>query len=733
MTVRSAVPACLAAAWLALVSQPATAQGGRSDLWPLFSVDQVLSAPFVSGLVASPDGRRIAWIADVAGRRNLYVAEAPRWAARSLTTHRSDDGRELTQPVWTPDGRGLLYVRGGDRSAAGEYPNPTSDPRGVAQEVWFVGLTGAARRIGEGTGPTPSPAGDRVAFVLRDTIWSASLRTAGPARVLFRARGRNGSPTWSPDGRLLAFVSRRPTHAFIGVYDLRRDTIRYLAAGVDRDALPRWSPDGARVAFVRQPGATFPGGAAPSSAPRQLPPWAIWVADVATGEGREVWHAPLAPDAAFPSLAGEWALAWGSGDRLVFAAEFGGWLGLYGVGVQGGDAVRLTPQGCEVEEAVLERERRSVLYTSNCGDSERRHIGRVAVAGGAPEAVTSGPTIEWSPQPLADGGAAFIRSDARRPGAPFVLAAAGGQPVRVAGTEPPASFPAEALVEPQFATVRTSDSVDVRMQLFLPPNAAAGRHPAVIFFHGGPRRQMLVGWHYRHYYHNAYAFNQYLASRGFVVLSVNYRTGIGYGRAFRMAARAGLNGASEYSDVLAAAAWLRARPDVDSARVGLWGGSYGGFLTALGLARNSDLFAAGFDLHGVHDWSVDRALPVGVSGGAVADSVLARWRASSPVADLARWRSPVLLVQGDDDRNVSFAQTVDLTQRLRRQGVVVELLVFPDEVHDFLRHAHWLQAYRAGAAFLGAKLGVAGMAAPSATPSGAAGPPAGGAPAPRRR
>jgi dipeptidyl aminopeptidase/acylaminoacyl peptidase len=237
------------------------------------------------------------------------------------------------------------------------------------------------------------------------------------------------------------------------------------------------------------------------------------------------------------------------------------------------------------------------------------------------------------------------------------------------------------------------------------------------------RRQMLVGWHYMYYYHNAYAFNQYLASRGFVVLAVNYRTGIGYGRAFRMAARAGLNGASEYTDVLAAAAWLRARPDVDSARIGLWGGSYGGFLTALGLARNSDLFAAGFDLHGVHDWSADRDLPVGVRGGAVADSVLARWRASSPVADLARWRSPVLLVQGDDDRNVSFAQTVDLAQRLRRQGVEVELLVFPDEVHDFLRHAHWLQAYRAGAAFLGAKLGVAGMDAP----------PAGGAPAPLRR
>jgi dipeptidyl aminopeptidase/acylaminoacyl peptidase len=211
---------------------------------------------------------------------------------------------------------------------------------------------------------------------------------------------------------------------------------------------------------------------------------------------------------------------------------------------------------------------------------------------------------------------------------------------------------------------------------------------------------MLVGWHYNYYYHNSYAFNQYLASHGFVVLSVNFRGGIGYGRAFRVAPRTGPNGASEYTDVLAAAAWLRARPDVDSARIGLWGGSYGGYLTALGLARNSDLFAAGFDLHGVHDWSASRQVPVGAAAPQAAESVLAMWRASSPVADVARWRSPVLLVQGDDDRNVSFAQTVDLAQRLRRQGVAVELLVFPDEVHDFLRHAHWMQAYRAGADFL---------------------------------
>src|SRR5262249_26692207 len=139
--------------------------------------------------------------------------------------------------------------------------------------------------------------------------------------------------------------------------------------------------------------------------------------------------------------------------------------------------------------------------------------------------------------------------------------------------------------------------------LFVPASTGAPeKHPAAIFMHGGPIRQMLLGWHYMDYYSNAYAFNQFLANRGYVVLALNYRAGIGYGLNFREAAGIGSAGASEYNDLLAAAELLKARADVDPARIGLWGGSYGGYMTALGLARNSDIFRAGVDMHGVHDW-----------------------------------------------------------------------------------------------------------------------------------
>jgi len=249
-------------------------------------------------------------------------------------------------------------------------------------------------------------------------------------------------------------------------------------------------------------------------------------------------------------------------------------------------------------------------------------------------------------------------------------------------------------------TFSSTDGITIHGQLFLPPNLKSGeKRPAVIFFHGGSRRQMLLGWHYLYYYRNAYALNQYLASRGFVVLSVNYRSGIGYGMEFREALHYGAQGASEFQDVMAAGLYLRSRGDVDPGRVGLWGGSYGGFLTAMGLAKASDLFAAGVDIHGVHDWNVE--IQNWVEYDPVKNAEAARLaHESSPITYVDDWRSPVLLIHGDDDRNVQFSQTVQLAGALRARHVDIEQLIFPDEIHDFLLHSDWLRVYAAAADFL---------------------------------
>jgi dipeptidyl aminopeptidase/acylaminoacyl peptidase len=205
---------------------------------------------------------------------------------------------------------------------------------------------------------------------------------------------------------------------------------------------------------------------------------------------------------------------------------------------------------------------------------------------------------------------------------------------------------------------------------------------------------MLTTWHYMDYYNNDYAVNQYLASRGFVVLSVNYRLSIGYGYDYAHPAQWGPTGASEYRDVLGANAYLRSLPSVDGKRIGIWGGSYGGYLTALALARNSDRFCTGADWHGVHDWSTSEDFPTPPTRyqqvNIRAEQKLA-WE-SSPDSSVSKWRSPVLLVQGDDDHNVRFHQTVDLARRLDLQHVQYSELVLPNEIHGFLRYNSFLRA-----------------------------------------
>jgi dipeptidyl aminopeptidase/acylaminoacyl peptidase len=298
---------------------------------------------------------------------------------------------------------------------------------------------------------------------------------------------------------------------------------------------------------------------------------------------------------------------------------------------------------------------------------------------------------------LSDGKTyVYVGSDARHPARPFRSSFAADRIVQALGAETwPKDFPADRLVIPQQVILHAADGLEIHGQIFLPASARAGeKQPALVFMHGGPIRQMLLGWHYMYYYANAYAMNGYLASRGYIVLSVNYRSGIGYGRGFREAPGRAGRGATEYKDIVAAGKYLQSRPDVDPSRVGLWGGSYGGFLTAMGLARNSDIFTAGVDFHGVHDWPTDNW-----DGKNIPPELTKLAHESSPVTSVDTWKSPVLFIHGDDDRNVYFTQTVDLVARLRARGVIIEQLVFPDDVHDFLLHRHWLAGYHATSDF----------------------------------
>jgi dipeptidyl aminopeptidase/acylaminoacyl peptidase len=303
---------------------------------------------------------------------------------------------------------------------------------------------------------------------------------------------------------------------------------------------------------------------------------------------------------------------------------------------------------------------------------------------------------------LTAGSVAYVSAGAQEPATVKVLTAPGQS--RALDTGSTREYPAKALVTPKLVSFVAADGVKVQGQLFRRADAS-GPQPVVIFVHGGPPRQMLLGWHYMGYYSNAYAVNQFLAEQGFTVLSVNYRLGIGYGRAFQHPEHAGPAGASEYQDVLAGARFLQQMPGVAPEKIGIWGGSYGGYLTGLALARNSDVFKAGVDFHGLGNWvpdlQKDHALPEHWWDGTTEwQKAIATAFASSPAADMAGWKSPVLLIHGDDDRNVPFDQTVDVAHRLAQQHTPFEELIIPNEIHGFLRYGSWLEADQATVEFL---------------------------------
>jgi len=667
------------------------------------TIDQYLGAPFASEMHAAPRGGRVVWLLNDRGARNLWIAEAPDYKGRPLTAYKGDDGQDVGMIQWTADARSILYVRGGNLEQIGQAtPNARSLAQMPDQSIWIVPFEGGApKKLAEGHSTAVSKDG-KVAFVRAGQIWMTNLDGEKPIEIV-RTQGVSSNLRWSPDGSQLAFTNARGDHSFTGVYKAGEKSLRYLDPSTDHDSNPVWSVDGSRIAFIRTPSVTRTGG--PSPVREEITPWSIRIADVNTCAGHEVWHADQGPGSVRQAMTASDQLYWTDGDRLAFAWEKSRWLHLYSVSAEGGPATELTPGGhFEIEDVSLSDNRRELLFSSNQDDIDRRHIWRVSVSGGKPTPILGkvDDGIEWEPEDAGNGAVAYFRSSAKETGRAAVNVA-NSAPHDLAPDLIPSDFLMNEQVVPKQVIFPASDGMSIHAQLFSP--SSGGKHPAIVFFHGGSRRQMLLGWHYMGAYSYAYGLNQYWAQKGYVVLSVNYRSGTGYGLDFREAVNYGASGASEFNDVIGAGLYLASRADVDPKRIGVWGASYGGYLTAMALARSSNLFAAGVDMMGVHDWRALRgnAASTNLDSEKQREQVRVAYE-SSPMSSMKTWKSPVLLIHGDDDRNVPFDQTVILVEALREHGVEFEDLIFPDEVHDFLWWQHWIVSMKAADAFFDRKL-----------------------------
>ncbi len=674
----------------------------------VFSMEQIMSNPFPSNLVASSKTDRIVWAFNTEGHRNLFVAEGPDYEPRQLTQYNKDAGQALSSVSISSDGNWVVYIRGGDFGSNWNDEgslNPEFLPDPPKVQIWSIAFEGGEPNLlGEGLSPQISPNNDFVAFVKSGQIWKIKIDGSTKAEKLFNARGRNSSPVWSPDGSQIAFQSNRSDHSFIGVYTDKSTPIIWLDPTFNRDASPRWSPDGKKIVFTRQNGR---GGTVKPILENQHQAWEIRTAVVGKEGSTKIWKAPETLRGNMSSTHGRANLHWAAKNRIVFMSYQDGWPHMYSISEKGGEALLLTPGNYMAEYVHLSPNGEQLVFAGNtgktAGDIDRRHIVQVTVDKANAKVMTEGTGLEWTPVITGKkGDLVYLSATPQRPPIPAVMNPKNKKIKLLAENYIPKNYPADELVTPKQVIFKSKDGWNIHATMFEPKNMTK-KSPAIIYVHGGPPRQMLLGWHYSSYYSNGYAVNQYLASQGFVVLSVNYRLGIGYGYEFHRPVDGGTRGASEYKDIKAAALWLAKQNFIDSKNIGIYGGSYGGYLTAMALGRNSDLFAAGVDIHGVHDRTTRVGSFMYPDGYEMApDREKARevaWE-SSPISSVPTWTSPVMIIHADDDRNVQFSQSTDLVQRLNEKGVYNESLVIVDDTHHFMLYKNQLKVNKAAADFL---------------------------------
>jgi dipeptidyl aminopeptidase/acylaminoacyl peptidase len=668
--------------------------------------------PFPTELCSAAKGAKIAWALDEQGKRNVYVAEGPDYKPRKITNFLKDDGQEITSLSISDDGKWVVFVRGGEHSGNwdnGLPVNPGFELTAFKVQVVCVPFDGGETKfLSEGDAPVISPDGKTVAFIKAGQAWSVPVDGSAAAKNLFTTRGSVSSLEWNSTS--LLFVANRGDHSIIGIYTNATTPLKWVAPAFSRDNSPHWSPDGSKIVFIRRP----PSGGTPDSLlVRRHIPWSIYTADIATNKATLLWKAPATLRGSVPNTDGGTNLHWAAGDHIVFLSYQDGWPHLYSIPANGGKPLLLTPGNFMCEHIRLSADKKYLTFSANTGndqlDIERRHAAKVSVASADMKVLTPGQGLEWTPVLTDDGKtAAFISATAQQTPLPAVLALNGDNKIQLLGADlVPADFPKEKLITPKQVIFTSADGVIVHADLFEPIGGAA-KKPAIVYVHGGPPRQMLLGWNYSDYYANAYASNQYLASQGFVVLAVNYRLGIGYGYEFHQAKNAGEAGASEYLDIKAAGEWLQKQPFVDATKIGIYGGSYGGFLTAMALGKDSKLFAAGVDIHGVHDRvngpSILTAFADKYEKAPDYEKALKVAWLSSPIAYVNTWTSPVLIIHADDDRNVRFTQSTDLINRLEKKGVDYETLMIVDDTHHWMKWTNAVTVYGAVAEYFIRKL-----------------------------
>ena len=384
------------------------------------------------------------------------------------------------------------------------------------------------------------------------------------------------------------------------------------------------------------------------------------------------------------------------GKRMWFLAEHDGWMQLYTIDAASSSPARkqLTNGKFEIDSIELSPDGSTFYIQSSEAHPGERHIYAMSVDGGARTKITSQPGGHQgaiSPDNTTFG---LVASFANRPPEVFVMPNRAAAAATKVTTSTSPEWSTYHWVEPQLVTYKSRDGKDVYARLFTPEMVGAKRDPkapAVVFVHGaGYLQNAHKFWST---YYREYMFHHLLASKGYVVLDPDYRASAGYGRDWRTAIYRWMGG-HDLNDVVDGAAYLVKTQKVNAGRIGVYGGSYGGFITLMALFTSPDTFAAGAALRPVTDWAhYNHGYTSNILNEPQTDSEA--YRKSSPIYFAEGLKSPLLIAHGMVDTNVHFQDSVRLVQRLielRKENW--EIAPYPVEDHGFVEAASWADEYK---------------------------------------
>ena len=382
--------------------------------------------------------------------------------------------------------------------------------------------------------------------------------------------------------------------------------------------------------------------------------------------------------------------------HLWFLSERDGWMHLFTVDATADQAAarQLTDGRWEIEAAVLSPDKKKFYLTTTEAHPGERQIYSMAIEGGARTRITTRTGASTGVASPDGSTLGLIYSYANKPPELYVMPNTAGATVRQVTTSPTEEWRSYKWADPEVLTFKARDGVDVHARLFTPEMVGGHRDvtpPGVIFVHGAGFAQNAHK--YWSTYFREYMFHNLLASKGYVVLDVDYRASAGYGRDWRTAIYRHMGG-KDLDDIVDGAKYLATAQKVNPKRIGVYGGSYGGFITLMAMFTSPDTFAAGAALRPVTDWAhYNHPYTSNILNEPHKDPDA--YRKSSPIYFAQGLKGALLICHGMVDTNVFFQDTVRLVQRLielRKENWSVAF--FPVENHGFEEETSWADEYK---------------------------------------